>query len=134
MSLKYKFTDLILKLFSYAWAWVWSRLDNKFKRMCMLASLHAVLLKCDDTETKRIAELNNVLGLVQDVNALRLPTLFGPLLWKRVLPIEVIDVTTDRYIQRIVRMTPCWLLYTDESEFKKDLRRLLNYCNGRSLA
>lgn len=132
MSLKYKFTDLILKPLNNIWIWIWSLLDCKFKRMCVLASLHAVLLDCDDSESDRIRELNDKFKLVHDVNALRLPTLIGPVLWRKILPIEQIDTSTDRYIQRLMRMTPCWLRYDDDQSFKQDLTALMDYCTRRS--
>ncbi len=131
MSLKYKFTDLILNPIYKIWAWIWGRLDCEFKRMCVMASLHAVLLKCDGSDPEKIKQMNDSLKLVRDVNALKLPTLFGPMLWKKVLPINKMDVSSDKCIQRIIRMTPCWLRYTDETEFREDLRELLQYCNRK---
>lgn len=131
MSLKYKFTDLILNPIYKIWAWIWGRLDCEFKRMCVMASLHAVLLKCDGSDPEKIKQMNDSLKLVRDVNALKLPTLFGPMLWKKVLPINKMDVSSDKCIQRIIRMTPCWLSYTDETEFREDLRELLQYCNRK---
>lgn len=134
MDPKNKFIDFVVKPLKRLWAWTWSLMDCNFKRMCILTSLHAVLLKCNDSESDKIKDLNDKFKLARDVNALRLPTLFGPVLWKKVLPIERIDVTTERYIQRLMRMTPCWLKYGDEEKFKQDLRELINYCNRQHYA
>lgn len=130
MSLKYKFTDLILIPMGKLWAWIWSHLDYKFKRMCIMASLHAVLLKLDDKDSEKIKQMNDSLKLVRDVNALRLPTLFGPVVWTRILHINKIDIDSEKSINRIVRMTPCWLRYTTEAEFRDDIKALLEYCRN----
>lgn len=93
-----------------------------------MASLHAALLECTDDEQKKIDRLNSKMQLVRDVNALRLPTLFGPRMWKGILPIDKIDLTNDAYLMRIVRKTPCWLLYTDEETFIQELKQLFYFC------
>jgi hypothetical protein len=93
-----------------------------------MASLHAVLMHCRDNEGNKISQLNGELNLVRDEAALRLPTLFGPYVWTGLIPIEKVDLQSDRYFKRIARMTPCWLWYTDEASFIADLKALYLYC------
>ena len=128
MSLISRFLRLKENPFKVFWVWIWNHLDNGFKRMCVMASLHAALVQCRDHECERISSLNSVMRLVKDESALRLPTLFGPYVWKGILPIEKVDLESDKYFERIARKTPCWLLYTDKETFVSELKQLVHYC------
>lgn len=131
MSLISRFLRPISNPFSALWLYVWKHLDCGFKRMCVIASLHAALVQCRDNEEERIAALNSSMCLVRDSNALKLPTLFGPYVWKGVLPIEKVDFGSDKYVERIARMTPCWLLYTDRQSFIQELKQLFVFCRDQ---
>lgn len=72
--------------------------------------------------------LNTKLHLVDDITAMRFPTLFGPKIWKGVKPLNNMETINDRYFERLVRLTPCWLLYTDTQSFIKDLKIMVSYC------
>lgn len=124
--------SLHLKAYS-AWRWIWGRTDVDFRRLCVMASLHAVLAQCSYKETEQIKALNQSLHLVRDIDALKLPILFSKVVWTGVLPIEKIDASTDIYIERIARMTPCWLQYTDRQSFIAELKQLFVFCRNNQV-
>lgn len=93
-----------------------------------MSSLHAQLVACTDGECDKMQKLNSRLHLVDDIDAMRLPTLFAPKIWRGVKPLAKMAVLNDRYFERLVRMTPCWLLYTDTQSFIKDLKQMVGYC------
>lgn len=93
-----------------------------------MSSLHAQLIACTDGECEKMQKLNSRLHLVKDISAMRLPTLFGPTIWRGVRPLAKMEKLNDRYFERLVRMTPCWLLYTDTATFIKDLREMVSFC------
>lgn len=137
MSLLGRFLQVVTSPLRAVWVFVWNRLDDRLKRMCLMASLHAALLQCNEHEHARIAKLNSSMDLIRGdlEDALRLPTLFGKYVWRGILPIEKVDLNSEKYVQRIVRMTPCWLTYTDESNFIDELKQLFSFCaHERTLA
>lgn len=126
-------TYIKLKVMEYtrkAWFKLWDRIDNRFKRMCVLASLHAVLMDCNEPGCNTVNNLNESLDLVKDAEAMRFPMLFAPLIWKGVLPISHYEASSDKLVTRLMRKTPCWLKYTDDESFTNEIKQLLNYCNG----
>ena len=123
----------IQMLSNQLWMWIWSRLDNEFKRMCLLASLHAVISNCKEPNPSEIAELNSKMRLVKDENALRFPMLMGSLIWKDIKNVDKFDLKSQRYVERIARKAPCWLKYTDDSSFKTDLQQLLSYSHDQRM-
>lgn len=111
------------------WLFLWNRTQDRFKRMCLLASLHAQLTKCHVDDVAELKNINEEMDLMRDVRALRCPTLFAPMIWKTVLPIERIDLSrSDAYVERILKKSPCWLLYADHETRREDVRQLLAYC------
>lgn len=93
-----------------------------------MSSLHAQLTACCESDQEKLERLNSDLKLVGDVSAMRLPTLFGPMIWKGIKPLAKMDVINDRYFERLVRHTPCWLLYTDHQSFIQELKEMVGYC------
>ncbi|AEH03600.1 hypothetical protein AVT69_gp175 [Pseudomonas phage PhiPA3] len=128
MSITNRIMRPVRKVAEGLWLFFWNRVDDDLKRLCVMASLHAALVQCRDHECSRIARLNSTMRLVRDESALRLPTLFGPYLWKGILPIDKNDLTSEKFYKRIARKTPCWLLYTDECVFIEDLKQLMQFC------
>lgn len=110
------------------WHWLWAHSDVGFRRMCVIASLHAQLVKCSSNDCAAIQRLNERMNLVSDVNAMKIPTLFGNVIWKNVPYVEKVDFTSDRMIHRIIRSTPCWLNYGTDEKLESDIRILLYYC------
>lgn len=127
MSLK-KLALRVAQPFRSLWIKVWNLFDDDFKRMCVMASLHAVLLKCNDTECLKLLKLNAKMHLVRNIDDIRFPTFLAPYLWKGILPIEKINLKSDRYFERVFRMTPCWLLYTDKAKYINEIKQLFLYC------
>jgi len=115
---------------SAPWRWLWSKFDVGFRRMCVMSSLHAQLTACKEDDIEVLTRLNQRLHLVDGtcIDAMRLPTLFGPRVWKGVQPLKKMDHLNERYFERLVRMTPCWLLYTDTKTFINDLREMIGFC------
>jgi hypothetical protein len=93
-----------------------------------MASLHAQLAKCSTDDDDAITLLNQHMGLVNDFNAMRLPTLFAGLIWKNLPAIERLDTDNKNLVTRIVRQTPCWLYYTSEQGYESDIKDLLGFC------
>lgn len=126
--------SLTLKLkapFRSLWFVMWNHATDRFKRMCLLTSLHAQLVTCDEKDHHRLEAVNLRLDLDRNTSALKFPTLIGPLLWKQVLPIEKIDMErSEVFITRVIKRSPCWLLYADDRTIREDIRNLLNYCRG----
>lgn len=128
MSLIGGFMKSITGIPGTIWRWCWSKLDVDFRRMCVMSSLHAQLIVCTDGECEKMQKLNSKLNLLGDVDAMRLPTLFAPKIWRGVKPLAKMDHLNDRYFERLVRMTPCWLLYTDKQTFIRELKVMVGYC------
>lgn len=121
------FRRFLTKPFRVLWGLVWSRLDIQFKRMCLLASLHASIKQCNESDLNELIKLNKELKLVKDVNALRLPVLLGPIIWKKVIHTDNLDTSNECAIKRIVRRLPCWIKYSDEATMKSDIKMLFGY-------
>lgn len=126
--------SLTLKLkapFRSLWFVLWNHATDRFKRMCLLTSLHAKLVSCDENDLQRLEAVNTQLNLDRDTRALKFPTLLGPVLWKQVLHIEKIDIArSEVLISRIIKRSPCWLLYADDQVIRQDIRALLAHCRG----
>lgn len=115
------------KLISF-WHGLWARSDVGFRRMCVIASLHAQLVKCSSYDHNSIDRLNERMQLVADSNAMKFPTLFGSVIWKHIPPLEKVDLNSDRVIRRIIRSMPCWLNYGTDEKLESDIKCLLGYC------
>jgi hypothetical protein len=117
---------------SKLWLFLWELTTNRFKRMCLLASLHAQLVRCNEKDHDQLEDVNNELDLDRNPRALMFPTLFAPVIWRSVLPIDKIDMDrSDVYIARLIKKTPCWLLYADLQTVHNDIHSLLLYCRER---
>ena len=110
------------------WNWLWLKSDVNFRRMCVMASLHAQLTKCSTDDCRAITRLNQHMRLVGDYNAMRLPTLFAGMIWKNLPSIEILDTDNKKLVHRIVRLTPCWLYYTSVQSYESDIEELLGFC------
>ena len=128
MSLINRFLKLTRQFFTAPWRWFWSKLDLSFRRMCVMTSLHARLMRCDDGDTDKLTRLNQKLKLIEDIDTMRFPTFVGHKLWKNVQPLDKMDSLNERYYERLFRMTPCWLLYTTKNEFIDELKTMINFC------
>lgn len=110
------------------WYGMWQRSDVGFRRMCVLASLHAQLVECNSGDCHAIGLLNERMNLVADANAMKIPTLFAGVIWKTLPTVDKLDLTSERIVQRIKRLTPCWLHYGTDERFEMDIRSLLGFC------
>lgn len=124
---KKSFWDIIKNPFISIWEYLWYKTDDDFKKMCFISSLHAKLKKCKESDLESLKNLNNEMRLVKDVNAMRLPILLGPIIWKKLTPLEIVSSNQDKFIQRVVRKVPCWLRYSKDEEMSNDVRMLLEY-------
>lgn len=116
------------------WEYLWSKVDIGFKRMCLIASLHAVIKDCCESDITGLTSLNESLDLVKDVNALRLPVLLGPVMWSRALHFEKLDFEQDNAVKRILRKLPCWIKYSDDVTMGEDISKLFSYYREQQLA
>lgn len=114
-----------------AWFLLWQHIGDQQKRMCVLSSLYARLTECECDDVKDLCAFNETMGLTRDSHAMRFPALVAPLLWKTVKPVEQTDLTdVDHYIKRLLRKTPCWLVYGDLETRWEDIRRVLDFCRS----
>lgn len=128
MNLITKFRAAFRRKLRTSWHWLWSLSDVGFRRMCVMASLHAQLINCSSDDCKLINRLNERMNLVADANAMKIPTLFGNVIWKNIPSVEKVDFTSDRIVRRIMRSMPCWLNYGTDEKLESDIRSLLFYC------
>lgn len=129
MNLITKFRDIYHRAIRSIWHGLWERSDVGFRRMCVIASLHAQLVRCSSDDVKSINRLNEHMQLVADSNAMKLPTLFGNVIWKNIPPVEKVNLQSDRIVRRIIRSMPCWLNYGTQEKLESDIRCLLGYCS-----
>lgn len=127
MNLFARFREYYKAKSASVWNWLWLQSDVGFRRMCVMASLHAQLAKCTSDDCMAIARLNQRMGLVADSNAMKLPTLFAGVIWKNLPAIEVLDTDSQKLIRRIKRFTPCWLQYTTDDRYETDIKNLLGF-------
>ena len=124
----------IRRVFGPMWNALWERISDRSKRMCFLTTLYAKYSSCSEDDKDALKIINEELGLSRDTAALRFPTLMAPLIWKRYrIRLCVEDVDRDRHITRLIKRTPCWLLYADEDTMRNDLHRLIEFCRKQSL-
>jgi len=128
MNLITKFRAASRRRLTSIWHGVWARSDVGFRRMCVIASLHAQLVKCSSTDHNSIDRLNERMQLVADSSAMKFPTLFGNVIWKHIPPVEKVDLNSDRVVRRIIRSMPCWLNYGTEEKLESDIKCLLGFC------
>lgn len=110
------------------WYGLWQRSDVGFRRMCVLASLHAQLVECHSSDQCAIVRLNERMNLVTDANAMKIPTLFAGVIWKTLPTVDRLDLNSERIVQRIKRLTPCWLHYGSDAKLESDIKSLLGFC------
>ena len=115
------------------WFMIWYRVPDKSKRLFVLASLYARLLRVQPNDKDKIEELNQLLKLSRDTNALLFPVAISQWVWHTLLPIEKIDLTNkDHYVSRLARRTPCWLWYADTETRHQDIQRVIDVCTGKT--
>jgi hypothetical protein len=123
-----KIKSILLAPFSRLWTYVWTKVDAEFKRMCVMAVLHAKWRLCSEDDLCELDRFNSTFKLCKDTSVLRFPTLFGVHVWNSV-PNEANVVTpSDKFFRRIELLTPCWLKYTDPNAYMEELRALYTYC------
>lgn len=128
MNLITKFRAACRRRLLMVWHGLWEQSDVGFRRMCVIASLHAQLVKCSSDDTGSICRLNERMQLVADSNAMKLPTLFGNIIWKNVPTVDKVNLSSDRMVHRIIRSMPCWLNYGTDEKLEADIKSLLWYC------
>lgn len=128
MNLITKFRAAYRNYFTTFWHSLWACSDVGFRRMCVMASLHAQLVRCSSDDVGSIQRLNERMQLVADSNAMKLPTLFGKVIWKNIPSIDKVDLNSDRIVRRIIRSMPCWLDYGTKEKLETDIKSLLGYC------
>jgi len=129
MATKHFMVQRVRTTLSHVWFYFWSLMTDQCKRMCVLASLYARLTYCTEDDLEALKALNTDFKLSRDVHALRFLILIAPWIWRNVLPLERINsAQQESYIARLVRKTPCWLLYGTPEARQNDIRRLFMYC------
>lgn len=126
-NLKNKFLQAIKKPFGLVWEWIWSKLDNQFKKMCLISSIHSSIKCCSESDCDSLDILNRQMNLVEDVNAMRLPVLLGPYLWRNVIRLDKLDLEQDKAVERILRKLPCWIKYSDNDAMRSDIESLFDF-------
>lgn len=111
------------------WFIIWYRIPDQSKRLCVLASLYAQLTESTEDDVDRLAFINEELGLSRDTRSLRFPALIAPYIWRNAKCLKNINLDNpERYVQRLLRRTPCWLWYADKETRQHDIQRLLQLC------
>lgn len=111
------------------WLALWERVPDRSKRMCVLASLYARIMGITEDDTEQLANLGRGLELSRDPKALRLPALMAPYLWRGVRRGQPVETERqDVVVSRLLRKTPCWLRYADDTTMRDDLHTLFNFC------
>jgi len=134
MSSKPSLVRGFYNIFVHLWFYIWSNASDRCKRMFVLSSLYARLMRCDEDSLEELKELNKNLDLSRDTKVLRTPTLFSSWVWGNLLPLDSINLEhIDRYAMRLVKKTPCWLWYADPETRRKDIQELIAYCLQRKM-
>lgn len=107
-----------------------AKLDNDFKRMCVLAIIHSKWVGGDVVKERytKMSTLNNQLCLVQDASALKFPTCIADHCLKGIPSLNEAKSLPDCGWNRIRKVIPCWLRYSDEATFRNDVRRVFALC------
>lgn len=114
------------------WLWIWNQTRTSFRRVIVLSSLHATLIKCSVDDLTMLDEVNAEFNLVRDVKVLRFPTLFAPLIWRNLAALQEKDTATvNEEVSSIVRNLPGWLQYGSLEELENDFRWMVKYCFSR---
>lgn len=97
--------------------------------MCLLTTLYASTVGCDEDDTSVLQIVNESLNIARDINALRFPAMLTPLIWSRYKPnLRVEPEHKERYVNRLLKRTPCWMLYSDETTMREDINKLIEVC------
>ena len=132
MSSKPSLIRGVYNVILHVWFYLWSNASDRCKRMIVLSSLYARLMRCDEDDLEELKELNENLDLSRDTKVLRTPTLFSTWVWGNTLPLERVNLDrVDSYIMRLVKKTPCWLWYADQETRRRDIKKLIIYCIQR---
>lgn len=134
MNLFTRFRGYCYRKVILVWNWLWLQSDVSFRRMCVMASLHAQLAKCETDDCGAIARLNQHMCLVNDSNAMKFSMLFARVIWKNLPTIDKLDTDSDRLVHRIKRLTPCWLNYASDDRYESDIKSLLGFCKETQMA
>lgn len=105
-------------------------LDDDFKRMCVLAIIHAKWCggKSNEERYKSAAELNQNLGLVTDANALKFPTVVAQRVLRDVPSLEAYSDDPRRSWISIQRAFPCWLAYGHDQQWRDEVAAVFAFC------
>lgn len=107
---------------------MWSYTQEGFRRMVVLSSIHASLVKCSADDLDCLSEVNAEFKLDKDVKVLRFPTLLAPLVWKNLPEQEAnADGATDD-ITPIISKIPSWLRWGSFEELEREVRLMVQYC------
>lgn len=116
-------------IYTSLWISFWKRMPDRCKRMCFLTTIYASTVGCTEDDTAQLQQISHGMGLSRDPNALRFPALMTPVIWRRYRPdVRVSEVNRERYIRKLLKLTPCWLMYADVDTMRSDLRQLMDYC------
>ncbi len=114
------------------WLWIWNRTRVSFRRVFVLSSLHARLVKCGVDDLETLGQVNAEFKLVRDVKVLRFPTLFAPLIWRNLAALQEKETATvNDEVTSIVHNMPGWLQYGSLEELEADIRLMVKYCFKR---
>lgn len=125
-----KIKAILLSPFQKLWAGIWAKADPEFKKICLMAVLHAKWKNCGEDDICELERFNSQFNLCPKVSILRFPTLFGRSIWKAVANDISDELPSDRFFRRIALLTPCWLKYTEDTKaYIEDLKQLYAYCS-----
>ncbi len=107
-----------------------AKLDNDFKRMCVLAIIHSKWVGGDVVRERyaKAMALNKQMCLVQDGNALKFPTCIADHCLRGIPSLNEAKSSPDCGWSRIRKVIPCWLRYSDEDTFRNDIQRVFAIC------
>lgn len=126
MKLLTKLKQVIAHFFTRLGLRLCSKLDNDFKRMCVLAIIHSKWVGGDVVRERydKAMVMNEQMCLVQDANALKFPTCIADHCLRDIPSLNEAKSSPDCGWSRIRKVIPCWLRYSDEDTIRNDVQRM----------
>jgi hypothetical protein len=110
------------------WILFWEKIPDRSKRMFVLASLYGQLTRSDGCDTRMVDAVNRRMDLSCSGRALQFPIATSAWIWDNILPLTKTNLDNkEHYIARLVKRTPCWLLYADAETRHNDISNLVEW-------
>lgn len=96
----------------------------------MLAIIHSKWVGGDVVQNRYVKaeRMNEQMCLVQDSNALKFPTCIADHCLRDIPSLTEAKSSPDCGWDRIRKVIPCWLRYSDEATFRDDVQRVFAIC------